>query len=102
MSKIWSKWGKYLVTNTIAKKKNHENRKKNFWKNVFFTEKKNTLRKNFFFSNTSRDKSIDEIQFQIKTKFNDSFEDRCTDGIDFGMYSERPFEWYDTPTEAEN
>ena len=25
-----------------------------------------------------------------------------TDGIDFGMYSQRPFEWYDTPSKAEN
>ena len=36
----------------------------------------------------------------IKTKASYSFEDRGTDGqtdgINFGMYSQRPFEWYIT------
>ena len=28
--------------------------------------------------------------------------DQQSDEIDFGMYSKRPFEWYDTHTETEN
>ena len=42
------------------------------------------------------------IKMKSRYSFEDHGTDRQTDEIDFGMFSQRPFKWYDMPIKAEN